>query len=84
MNLSTNQVNLLGEIYKLLTRRAREDSGSTAAWIDPETNTIWMLGEEDELIRYNADGHTLKDMSEEEVKDLISFLAKMDEEVKGF
>ena len=80
MGLSTNQINLLGEIYQLLTKKTRENEGATASWVDPETDTIWMLGDENELIRYAA-GRSVKDMSEKELTDLIAFLKKMDEEV---
>ena len=80
MELTTKQINLLGEIYQLLTKHARENEGATASWVDPETDTIWMLGDENELIRYAA-GRSVKDMNEEELTDLIAFLKRMDEEV---
>jgi hypothetical protein len=81
MNLSTAQLNTLGKIYQILTAKVREHEGATAAWIDPETNTIWMLGDEGELIRYTSDRNLFKDMSEEELRDLVALLQKMDEEL---
>jgi len=79
--LSTAQLNTLGKIYQILTAKVREHEGATAAWIDPDTNTIWMLGDEGELIKYTSDRNLFKDMSEEELRDLVALLQKMDEEL---
>lgn len=81
MSLTTSQINTLGRIYKILTTKVMEHEGATAAWIDPETNTIWMLGDEGELIKYTSDRNLFKDMSKEELRDLVGFLQKFDEEV---
>jgi hypothetical protein len=77
MKLSTNQINLLGEIYKRLVKRAMDSSDGVAGWIDPETGTVWMLDADDQLlIRYNPDLDPIQDKSEEE---LVAIINSMDE-----
>jgi hypothetical protein len=82
MSLSTNQINLLGEIYKNLVRKAMESSDGVAGWVDPATGTVWMLDTDDQLIvRYNPDNQRLIDMSEDELTAVINSMQDKDEGV---
>lgn len=69
----------LGDIYRMIQEK-NEETGNQNAWVDTESNTIWVLGGEDELYRFQAEGSNLKDMTEQELSELVTFILTMDEE----
>ena len=69
----------LGDVYDILVEQNRKDPDNRQAWVDLETNTIWVLGGENTLYRFEAADLVFKEMTEQEIKDLVAFVLTMDE-----
>lgn len=61
----------LGQVYEMLVEKNQE-TGDKNAWVDPESNTVWMLGSEEELTRFYGGKTILKDLSNQEIKDFVA------------
>jgi hypothetical protein len=58
-----------------------KETGEKNAWVDPESNSIWMLGDEGELLRFYGGKAILKDMSDQEINEFVAIVASLlDEE----
>jgi hypothetical protein len=83
MTFGEKHVETLGRIHDLLVTHNKLDPDKTYSWIDPESNTIWMLGDEDELIRYTHNGPAFADMTDEDLSNLVAVIKALDEEVNN-
>lgn len=72
----------LGQVYQMIAEKNQE-TGDKNAWVDAESNTVWMLGSEGELLRFYGGKAILANMSEQEINEFVATVTALLNEEEG-